>query len=528
MAWTFTEVFSAGAAGRETKSMVTHDGLIWAVTNEDHGVSGKPGRIYYSSEGDVWTEDVAWTGAGDVGLSATYEGQIFVHQGFLHLITCEIRGGNNNKGQLYRRQGGAWVLLHSETTQKVYSRAYSNDAWIVIGGQDFTTVNGGRGLAFISVWNGSTMTEEFRGAAAGFPYDYGAWDTIYYNGEWYAFVTRWPNGAAVYSLRYRGDGSWPLLRDYSGVGADDTHTLTVSLHGLFWGEDLWKNSGEWINTDFPGGMGRAGYQWGLMIGSRSGALYTYDATENDWNSQGIPALGSRTYAFANHEGQLYVGGNRDGGPDGPRIWRVTLYHTTMAGYWNRPTASSLVCDHEFGDTVYFSIYTSEGQPIMMKIDEDLEEWYQLYINPVFTAGSLLMQVQTALVRNVAYAYGLFGTDLQIVATSDAGGTFSDGDDDWGDDKITTMEYLFADGSDLTITNFEDKDLLRTLSGTAPWTKRGDIPGGPLSQVRDGNSIFVGCTAGSANLYLSEDIGQVYAVKGVGLPTDVDILDLELG
>ena len=160
--------------------------------------------------------------------------------------------------------------------------------------------------------------------------------------------------------------------------------------------------------------------------------------------------------------------------------------------------------------------------------EDLEEWYQLYINPVFTAGSLLMQVQTALVRDVAYAYGLFGTDLQIVVTSDAGGAFSDGDDDWGDDKITTMEYLFADGSDLSITNFEDEDLLRTLSGTAPWTKRGDIPGGPLSQLRDGNSIFVGCTAGSANLYLSEDIGQGYTVKGVGLPTDVDILDLELG
>ena len=520
MAWTYTSVFSVASIGEETKSMTTHDGKIWAVTNEANPTSGKPGRIYYSSDGDVWTEDVAWTGPADVGGSAYYEGQIFVHQGFLHLVACEIRGGGNNKGQLYRRQGGTWVLLHSETRQKVYSWAHSNDTWIVIGGADYTTVNGGRAVAFISVWNGSTMTEEFRGAAAGFPYDNAAYNTVYYNGEWYAYVTRWPNGAMVDSLRYRGDGSWPLLRDYSGVPADDTNTLTVSLQGLFWGEDLWKTSGEWINTNFPGDMGRAGYQRGLMVGVRTtGYCYTYSLTENAWWSQGRPASDADIYAFAYHEGQLYAGGSRAAGP---RIWRITLYHKTTPGYWTRPTASSLVCDHEFGDTIYFGIYTIDGWPCMMKIDDDLEDWYQLYFT-AYTSGSFI-QVQTALERDVAYAYGYLNTDEQIVVTPDAGGIFYDCDDDWGEDKITTMEYLGSAGSDLTITNYEDEDLLRTTSGSASWTKQGDVPGPPLSQLRDSDVIFVGCTGG--DLYKSEDIGQTFAQVGTGLPA-VDILDLEL-
>jgi len=313
---------------------------------------------------------------------------------------------------------------------------------------------------------------------------------------------------------------------------------------LFFGGELYDHNGVWTDTLFPGDAGVVVYLYGEVIIVRAdettppppsniGKTYTYDGATS-WTYRGeIEPIGvGNVYAryisnILDFQGRLYTGGRRQFMGPGPRVYRTVWRNdpetlTTTTG-WSRPTARQLVCDHEIGDTLYLGVYNDSGNPIMMSLDPDFTWWEKLY-DP--SSGSYI-QTQTALVRDVAYAYGFMGTDDQIQVTANAGFSLSDCDDDWGEDRITTMEYLPTAGSDLTITNYEDEDLLRTTSGSASWTKRGDIPGAPLSQLRDDDNIFVGCTAGSANLYLSPDIGQSYSVIGSGLPLDVDILDLEL-
>jgi len=518
MAWTFTEVFSKAVAGKFTQRIAaTVDSKIWALTDEAHAVSGQAGRVYYSSNGTTWTEDTAWSGP----IEAKW---IFKHQGRLHLVGNDAAVG----GRLYRRQDSTWVLVHTQAdADLLYASGFSNDSWIIILGRDDSDPGGT--VAAIWRWDGAAMTMEFQGSDPSvYPYDFVVLDCIYYNGEWYAIAGRYlaPVPPDEYVLRNRGDGTWPIFRTYAGTGT--TLQLTDSIYGLIFGEELWHN-GVWSNTNYPGLPWTAHISFGQPITARGGAgnygkLYTYGGVS--WTYRGRVAVGTYLYGgFAKFNGRLYCAGTTWVDPNfvGPKIWRINLYHDTVATYWPMPTARQLVCDHQYGDTIYFAVYNTSGRPIMMKIDDDLDEFSQLY-DP--SSGSF-MQVQTALVRDVAYAYGYMGTDNQIQATVDSGGSFTDRDDDWGEDRITTMEYLPTAGSDLTITNYEDKDLLRTTTGINPWVKRGDIPGAPLSQLRDDDNIFVGCTAGSANLYLSPDIGQSYSVIGTGLPIDVDILDLEL-
>jgi hypothetical protein len=521
--WTFSTVLSIAASDREAKSLAVWNGLIWALTNETNPVSGDPssGRIYYSQNGDDWTEDAAWEGPAYVDSGGYWGGQLFVHQNVLHLL-C-----NNtiNDGRVYRRIDGVWQLLFSENigSDLRYLFAHSNDTWIVVCGTDFSPVGKSEGV--IWVWDGTSKTEEFHADSSGYPYDDAAWRPIYYNNEWYAWTNRWLDASTHQRiLRYRGDGSWPsFVRIYSGPATDVVY-LCVNLFGLLWGDDLWGTDGDWTNVAFSGDTG-ASYYHGSVITAKSsiweGSCYTYDGT--DWIYRGEVEDLYRTdlYCFQHHGGQLYVAGAYG---SGPKVYRITVNHTATLGPWAKPTARTIVCDHEVGDTLYLAVYKEDGEPIAMRLDPANFEWWEKIFD--LTSSGSLIGVNTAGERDTCHVFGYFGVNEQIWRTDDWGHDFSDNDDDWGTDKVPTLEYHPLDGEDLVATQYTAQDLLQTLTGLLPWSDIGDIPILPRCQMRVQDDVWIGSDTAVASPVQMYSSGS-WADKSNGLPS-VAINDMELG
>lgn len=514
MAVTGTTVWT-GWVGRDALSMAVYDGKLWLLTNEDNLQTAQPWRIriYYTSDGINWTQDITWT---IESMDALFYNlcQLFIHQGQLHLLCNRIDnpGGIQEDGYIFRRQaGGGWVVVCNEVTKSLYryNRAYSNDAWIVIGG---SSKSPSPDASTVWVWNGTTKIKELEDAAR-----ISAWDVIYYGGEWYASCSN--------MIRNRGNGTWPILHQspptWDGLRFSDT------VYGLFNGELLWTTGGAWVNTAWPADRAPLDITiYGQIVAAAVaqfdhadiGKFYTY--YNGSWTYRGqLNNRRNKVWDFQVFKNKLYACGY-DVSVTRARVWRIEFSHDTTPSYWTKPTARSLVCDHEYGDTIYFGVYKDNGDPIMMSIDDDLDDWSQLY-DP--SSGSFI-QVQTPLLRNTAYAFGYLGDDNQIQRAID-GVTFADADDNWGDDKITTMEYRATGGKDLCISAYGGRDILQTATGTKPWGKRGDIPGAPLCQLRNLSDIFIGCEGGG--LYKSGNVGQTFATAGSGLPVGIDILDLEL-
>jgi len=505
------------------KSLAVWNGLIWVLTNENNPTSGDPysGRIYYSQDGDSWTEDTAWEGPAHVGMGGYWGGQLFVHQGVLHLLCNDTL----NDGRVYRRVDGSWQLLFSESigSDLRYDFAYSNDAWIVVCGEDFS---GALSEGVIWVWNGTSKTEEFHADSSSYPYDDAAYRPIFYNDEWYASNWRWLDGSTHQPIiRYRGDGTWPLLRIY-GSNDSDVKYFCDNLFGLLWGDDLWGTDGNWSNVDFSGLTGASYYNGSVITASTNslqGACYTYDGT--DWIYRGRPEASYSTpiYCFQHHAGDLYAASAYESS-SGPHVYRITGNRKTTAAPWAKPTARLVVCDHEVGDTLYLGIYKEDGEPIAMRLDPANFEWWEKIFD--LTSSGSLIGVNTADERDVCHAFGYFGIDEQIWRSDDWGHEFSDNDDNWGADKVPTLEYHPQSGENLISTQYAAQDLLQVLDGLAPWSDISDIPILPRCQMRVIDDVWVGSdtdVAAPVRMYS----GGSWTDKSNGLPT-IAINDLELG
>ena len=521
LSWTFSTVLSIAALDLQAKSLAVWNGLLWVLTNETNPSNGYySGRIYYSQDGDNWTEDTAWEGPAHVGTGGYWGGQLFVHQNVLHLM-C-----NNtlNDGRVYRRIDGVWQLLFSETigSDLRYHFAHSNDTWIVVCGQDFS---GEDAEAVIWVWDGASKTEDYHADSSSYPHDDAAYRPIYYNDEWYAYTWRWLDASTHQPImRYRGDGSWPLLRVYSG-NFNDAQYFLDNLFGLLWGDDLWDTGGDWSNVTFPGYTG-ASYYYGSVITARAatgsyGMCYTYDGM--GWIYRGRPEAIYDTplYCFQHHGGQLYVAGER---ALGPRVYRIAINHAATAGPWAKPTARTIVCDHETGDTLYLAVYKEDGEPIAMRLDAANFEWWEKIFD--LTSSGSLIGVNTADERNTCHTFGYFGVNEQVWRTDDWGHGFDDNDDNWGTDKVPTLEYHPLSGEDLIATQYTAQDLLQTLTGLMPWSDIENIPILPRSQLRVGDDVWIGSDTAVASPVRMYSSGS-WADKSNGLPT-VAINDLELG
>lgn len=528
MAITWNQVF-VGAGLRRCHELIIHDGKLWFVSSEQNA-SGYAGALYYTEDGDNWTEDNNWRKPTELWNNSMEETSHrftgpFVHDGYLYMACNHYPASVAERhGHLYRREtDGTWTLVFEEVEQSSpayrYCRGASDGTNIILVG---TVYRSGSPNLKAVIWRitGAVKTIEYEDRVHS-GNDRG-WDAFWSteDQEWYASTDS--------AIHERDGGLWTVVYNTGDAWAfREGGVFYQEYADRLWCNDHRRYAGAWEDKEHPSGDPNINgiYKWGrqlMFCEHLTGELYTYSDQWNQWTAPPLASPGLES--VIEYKENIYVAGYS--GFAG-RVWRLEFSHDTTPGLWSvgvRPTGRQLVCDHEFGDTIYFGVYDSDGLPIWMKIDDQLEEWMDLMV-PTSSSGSLI-QTQSALVRDTAYAFGRFSSFNQIFITDDAGLTLDNCDNDaWVDDSISTMEYL--DDEDLTITHLNDKEMLRTLDGLSPWTKRGDIPGTPLSQVRDGDNIFVGCTAGSANLYLSEDIGQTYAVKGVGLPTDVDIRDLEL-
>ncbi len=533
MAWTWSRVWDVEGIGHivyrmaKTKLPYLHfpDGLLWALTERG---------LYRSYNGTSWTKVTDPPGWGGIGNPCSNK-SLFNHQGLLYEHFGQV---------LYEQYAyGLWNTIVTAAGGEFWNAVATDGTLIVMAGID---ANDGT----IWSWDGASYTKEFTTDGVSTPRALFCATPFYdtYTRKWYCHV-RYGNSAVdewdTVFVR-DGGGNWSLFRTCVRGDGDNIYRgycvqFCTTPYGMLFGGELYDHDGNWTDTLLPGTAGACAYLYGEVIMVRHdadtppppsaiGKVYTYNGGTS-WTYRGeIEPIGVNSVYpryipnIIDFRGQLYAGGTRERRAAPVKtyrtIWRLGAETDTTTSGWTRPTARQLVCDHEVGDTLYLATYTSAGSPIMLSLDPDFDWWEKLYE----ATGGSYMQVQTALVRDVAYAHGYLGTDNQIQVTADAGFSFADADDDWGEDKITTMEYRATSGSDICITNYEDKDLLRTLTGANPWTKRGDIPGPPLSQLRDSDVVFVGCTGGG--LYKSENIGQTFAQVGTGLPA-VDILDLEL-
>ena len=205
------------------------------------------------------------------------------------------------------------------------------------------------------------------------------------------------------------------------------------------------------------------------------------------------------------------------------MWRNDAESDTLGGAWTPPTNRLLVCDHQYGDTLYLGVYKDAQFPVMMSLDAPNFSWWRKLFDP--SSGSFI-GVQTADIRDEAYAFGYFGVDDQIERTENGGFTFADCDDDWYTDRVTSLEYHPTDGDDLISTTIGGQDLLQTSDGNKPWNKIADIPVRPRCQLRVGDDVWIGSDDAETSPVRMYSSGS-WVDKSNGLPA-VAINDLELG
>lgn len=183
---------------------------------------------------------------------------------------------------------------------------------------------------------------------------------------------------------------------------------------------------------------------------------------------------------------------------------------------------SLVCDHEYGDTLYLGLHGTDGKPIVMWVDWDFADYSIGYS----ATGGSSVGVQTVELRDTCIAYGQFGTDKQIIVSEDKLDTWDEAQGEFGGDDVTTLEYHQTSGDNLIATRRVDQDAIRTLTQRAPWTDVGATPFVARSQLRVSDDVWIGSdTGGSSVVQLLSD--GSWADKSVGLP-NIPINDLELG
>lgn len=190
------------------------------------------------------------------------------------------------------------------------------------------------------------------------------------------------------------------------------------------------------------------------------------------------------------------------------------------GEFGEANAKSLVCDHQYGDTLYLGLKDTDGRPIVYWVDSDFAGY-----SIGFTASSgSSVGVQTVETRDTCIAYGQFGTDKQIIISEDKLVTWDEAQGEFGDDDVLTLEFHPSSGSNLIATRKVDQDYVQTLTQRAPWTDLGATPFVARSQLRVRDDVWIGSdTGGSSVVQLLS--GGSWADRGAGLP-NVPINDLE--
>ena len=503
------------------------------------GLSGTD-KVYSSTNGTTYVEDALWPGGAPRGL-VTFNGFLYAIRGYT---------------QLYRRDVFQWTLVGTAQAENGYVpqmiRMWADDTagHIMIAGSVYDAGAPAFQHRKARVWSyneaGGLLVDLTLGTDVNHIVD-----VCYSDGEWYGSVSRTAGGGLppypwrilrrIGAENWAGDFAWNQTASYTphkfGVHREKAYVRRF----LTWAQRIIRKPSSdesWETLATPGSGNSAdyrifyGWEWGgkvltNTIKSGSDHAYVLNETSDWWYDTGLIVI--RIADFIGFETCLYAA--CDDSPDFA-IWRACAKIEQWSGRLG--DARSLVCDHQYGDTIYLGLMENNAKPMLMWVDWDFDQhdWSK------FTAGSWV-NPQTAETRDTCIGYGNLNKSwpqrrqAAVSFTKIAGAFWRAGQ--FGDDEvITTLEpHPTAGSADLVATRRDNQDWVQASVNEAieaklgSWTDMGDIPFVARSQLRVGDDIWIGSETGGSSVVrlLSGGSGNDWVDKGNGLP-NVPINDLE--
>lgn len=554
--WSWSDIYSIAkvAAASTSGHLCVHGAQLWVILG-----SAYPDRVFYSNgAGEAWQEDLNYPSTAN---GRTSGARLVSFQGYLYAIRNIEHSWAGRAGSfdvIRRNSNGTWTKVDgtaADSDEVMIDACGGPSVIMIVGGTD-THAGGPHTADRAMIWRYDTtnglIVEYDTGpkGPGGWPYSGADVRNIHYStrlARWYAAWDYHDDGGATLNvriLRRTAPGTWVVDDEralVAGVWQSIRH-FADSILGLFsgglylaTGVDAWA---EYANNDK---MAYRPYQWGdggHIIGVEPTAS-PYDFLSYFWKpGWAVETTQIEDTQEAGHNyiigdyisfrGCLYAACDVWAGALRTTIYKIVRCRAeTGLGIppFNRGDSKALVCDHQYGDTLYIGLRDESMEPIILWLDWDFEDFFFGYD----ASGGSAVGVQTVETRDECFGYGQFGTDKQIILSEDKLETWDEAQGEFGDDEVTTLQFHPSDGQDLVGTRRLNQDLIRTLNQRSPWNSVGPTPFVARSQLRVQDDIFIGADTPDAQpVRMYNETSGSWTGKSSGLPTDVAINDLELG
>lgn len=540
------------------------DGRFAVVGNRLWMSLGRAGanRIFYTDDGVTWHEEdmtAIWTDTSTwpvpiCGLG----GSLYAARNYPDPVFTSYSGGFD----LWKRNGPSdWTKV--ATTPETRVLAHGIDAastHLMICGSDWQYFSVPEGDAY--VWRfdigGASLVEEYHSQAPALytePYErIGSTSKesnvryprgIYYypaTSTWY-FSCHYKSTPDYSRVRRRtGPSAWIVDHDEAGlhyVGEFDRTRLGLACRRLRYISEQWQQYTGNADKFLPFGWEEGGHT--LLVKQTWPENHIVMWTPGwTWETTGDlifdPAGNDRHIIddIAHFNGRLFLAADKNLGQNPITLNIIPTYTYRIISvplnyFFGTPfdggDAEDLVCEHEFGTTIYLGLRDEDKHPMILWLDWDFENFWLGYHS---SAGSAI-GVQSVEDGAECFGFGYFDTDKQIIVSTDYLETWDEAQGEFGDDVVTSLEFHETNGNDLAGTRRLNQDLIQTLTQRKPWTGVGPTPFVARCQLRVGDDIFIGSDVANAQpvRVFSSSSGS-WTDKSSGLPTDVAINDLELG
>lgn len=515
--------------------------------------------LWYTVDGAGWDEEdmtTHWTDANTWNvLLCEMGGDLYAIRNFSDAAQPAYPGGF----EIWKREtsNGTWSVVATSASRVAALHAHATVNYIMILGTHWqypaTAWN-------VYVWrydiDAASLVEEYHYTQPGFPnppYEYientardaGMRCGIYLatNGAWY-FSCYYREDATTYWSRIRrrvSVGNWVVDHDEGGLGYVGRFDNMRTDRGIFCAElhyttaaAIWQAYNNSADKKMPRFWHVGGHE---LVVDESGDEYVAKWTTGTiWETTGALSFdgGGNDHHYITDimafKDRLFLAADKmlDPGDTATftfRIISVPVIYGLGIPPFNRGDSKALVCDHQYGDTLYIGLRDESMEPIILWLDWDFDDFYFGYDA---SAGSAV-GVQTVETRDECFGFGQFGVDKQIILSEDKLLNWDEAQGEFGDDEVTTLQFHPTNGEDLTGTRRLNQDLMRTLNQRAPWASVGPTPFVARSQLRVADDIWIGSDVANAiPVRMYNETSGSWMPKSTGLPTNVAINDLELG